>query len=93
MSTEANAKKAGNNPLLATESPLSSEELGEEITETSDTTEASSPPGSLYTKDELQQLIATAAYHKAQKRGFGPGYEDQDWITSEQEILRQYVDL
>ncbi len=93
MSTEANIKKAGNDPLLTTESTLSSEEFGEEITETSDPTKASSPPGSLYTKDELQQLIAAAAYHKAQKRGFGPGYEEQDWITSEQEILRQYVDL
>ena len=93
MSTEANAKKAGNNPLLATESPLSSEELGEEITETSEPPVAPPPAGSLYTKDELQQLIAVAAYHKAQKRGFEAGFEEQDWVASEQEILRQYVDL
>lgn len=38
------------------------------------------------TKDELQHLIAVAAYHKAEKRGFAPGYELQDWIDAEAEI-------
>ncbi|MDR3394841.1 MAG: DUF2934 domain-containing protein [Parasulfuritortus sp.] len=35
---------------------------------------------------ERQQWIATAAYHRAEKRGFIPGYEAQDWLAAEAEI-------
>jgi hypothetical protein len=31
-------------------------------------------------------MIATAAYFKAQQRGFAAGYHVQDWITAEKEI-------
>jgi len=31
-------------------------------------------------------MIAIAAYHKAEKRGFAPGNELQDWAEAEQEI-------
>lgn len=30
--------------------------------------------------------IAKAAYYKAEKRGFAPGYEEQDWLAAEAEI-------
>jgi hypothetical protein len=36
--------------------------------------------------DETQRWIATAAYHRAEKRGFAPGYEVQDWLDAEAEI-------
>ncbi|TCJ12390.1 DUF2934 domain-containing protein [Parasulfuritortus cantonensis] len=31
-------------------------------------------------------MIAVAAYHRAEKRGFAPGYELQDWLDAEAEI-------
>ncbi len=31
--------------------------------------------------------IAELAYYKAEKRGFTPGYELEDWLEAEQEIL------
>jgi hypothetical protein len=31
-------------------------------------------------------LIAEAAYFRAQKRGFAPGHEQQDWLDAETEI-------
>lgn len=37
-------------------------------------------------KEERQRWIATAAYHRAEKRGFAPGYEVQDWLDAEAEI-------
>lgn len=37
-------------------------------------------------QEERQRWIATAAYHRAEKRGFAPGYEVQDWFEAEQEI-------
>jgi len=36
--------------------------------------------------EERQRWIATAAYHRAEKRGFAPGYAIQDWLDAEAEI-------
>lgn len=35
---------------------------------------------------ERWEMISVAAYHKAEKRGFEPGYELQDWAEAEKEI-------
>ena len=36
--------------------------------------------------EERWRLIAVAAYHKAERRGFAPGGELQDWTEAEKEI-------
>jgi hypothetical protein len=36
--------------------------------------------------EERWKVIAVAAYHKAEKRGFAPGDELQDWVDAEKEI-------
>ena len=33
-------------------------------------------------------MVARAAYFRAEKRGFAPGYELQDWIEAEAEVLQ-----
>ena len=33
-----------------------------------------------------EALIATAAYYRAQKRGFRPGHETEDWLAAEREV-------
>jgi hypothetical protein len=38
---------------------------------------------------EIEQMIATAAYFRAEKRNFAPGYELEDWIAAEHEIRRR----
>ena len=35
---------------------------------------------------DRQQLIALAAYFRAEARGFVPGRELEDWLAAEQEI-------
>ena len=35
---------------------------------------------------ELYNLIAIAAYYRAEKRGFAPGSELQDWFEAEAEV-------
>ena len=35
---------------------------------------------------ELYNLIAVAAYYRAEKRGFAPGWELQDWFEAQAEI-------
>jgi hypothetical protein len=37
---------------------------------------------------EHQMLVARAAYFRAEKRGFAPGGELQDWVEAEAELLR-----
>lgn len=32
------------------------------------------------------EMVAEAAYYKAEKRGFAPGRELQDWLEAEREI-------
>lgn len=38
------------------------------------------------TSDERWKMIAIAAYHKAEQRGFAPGSELQDWAEAEKEV-------
>ena len=35
-------------------------------------------------------MIAEAAYYRAERRGFAPGLEVEDWLQSENEIDAQY---
>jgi len=35
------------------------------------------------TTEEIQKLIAEAAYYRAERRGFSPGGEVEDWLEAE----------
>jgi hypothetical protein len=37
---------------------------------------------------ERRRLVAEAAYYRAERRGFAPGGELQDWLDAETEIRR-----
>jgi hypothetical protein len=50
--------------------------------------EVLSGAGSALSAQERQMLVARAAYFRAEKRGFAPGGELQDWVEAEAEILR-----
>lgn len=36
--------------------------------------------------DDVTRRIAEAAYYRAQRRGFEPGHELEDWIAAEREV-------
>jgi hypothetical protein len=38
------------------------------------------------TSDERRRKVAEAAYYRAERRGFAPGFEDADWLDAEQEL-------
>ncbi len=38
------------------------------------------------TNEERHQLIAEAAYFRAERRNFTPGYELEDWLDAEAEV-------
>jgi len=49
------------------------------------------PPnsGTEITQEDLAQLIAKAAYFRAEARGFAPGHELEDWLEAEKDVRRQ----
>ena len=46
--------------------------------------------GDIDLKDEFRKMVAVDAYYRAQKRGFEPGHEMDDWLEAEQEITDIY---
>jgi hypothetical protein len=45
-------------------------------------------PANFDPSSSREALIATAAYYRAEKRGFLPGHELQDWLAAEREVDR-----
>ena len=43
---------------------------------------ASAPPSPL----ERDEIVRIAAYYRAERRGFAPGYEWDDWLAAEAEV-------
>jgi hypothetical protein len=39
--------------------------------------------------EEFREMVATDAYYRAEKRGFEPGHEIDDWLEAEKEISKQ----
>lgn len=38
---------------------------------------------------EVRHMIEEAAYYLAEKRGFHPGYEMQDWLQAEKQVKQK----
>jgi hypothetical protein len=43
--------------------------------------------------EALYPLIAVAAYYRAERRGFEPGCELEDWLNAEAEVLTEAVSV
>lgn len=48
--------------------------------------------GEIELKEKFREMIAENAYFKAQKRGFEPGHEMEDWMEAELEITNIFRD-
>jgi len=46
--------------------------------------------GDIDLKDEFLKMVAVNAYYRAEKRGFEPGHEMDDWLEAKQEIIDIY---
>lgn len=47
-----------------------------------------SAPAQADDRAQRQAMIAEAAYYRAERRGFAPGHELEDWLRAEAEIAR-----
>ena len=44
------------------------------------------PQGGVWVPEEREHMISEAAYYLAERRGFSPGNEMEDWLQAETEI-------
>lgn len=57
------------------------------------TTEAATAGGyDLADAAARRKMIAEAAYYRAQRRGFQPGHEVEDWLAAENEIVKLWLE-
>ncbi len=52
----------------------------------SSSAKARRPEPNRWTEEARHELIAIAAYYLAEKRGFAPGHEEEDWLAAEARI-------
>jgi hypothetical protein len=64
---------------------ISDETLVDHQTEPTSTEQAVHP-------DEITQMIAQCAYYIAERRGFEPGHEVDDWLAAEAQVLDALVE-
>jgi hypothetical protein len=59
-------------------------------------TEPTSQPESTATPasrpDEITQMIAQCAYYIAERRGFEPGHDVDDWLAAEAQVLDSLIE-
>lgn len=48
--------------------------------------QATNPLEWFFSPQSEHQLVATAAYYRAERRGFAPGHEVDDWLAAEQDV-------
>ena len=52
-----------------------------------------SRPAPMPSATELYEMICEAAYYRAERRGFTPGLEAEDWLAAEAEVLERVKKL
>lgn len=50
------------------------------------TAKGAAPAPSAFTPEARRQLIAESAYLRAERRGFEPGHDVEDWLAAEAEV-------
>ena len=94
---DAPAKKVAKKPAVSTKvapaknatkkaSAKPKETLAKKVARKSTTTAKPQTSSISISSEERWKMIAIAAYHKAEQRGFAPGGEMQDWDEAEKEV-------
>ena len=77
---------------MAKEVDLSSSERRRRVRRITDHSKLSQTRAAATTTDPMPKpralLVAEAAYYLAERRGFAVGYENEDWLTAEQQVAR-----
>ena len=88
---KATVKKAVKGKVDEKKTTIKKKVTAKKVTNKKVASKPASPPGAdipsiSITAEERWKMIAIAAYHKAEARGFAPGGEEQDWLGAEEEI-------
>lgn len=80
------AKKAPAKKVTKKTTPKPKQTIAKKVAKKSTTTSKPQTPSISITSEERWKMVAIAAYHKAEQRGFAPGGESQDWTEAEKEV-------
>jgi hypothetical protein len=83
------AKKKAKKKTVSRKKVVSVGKASAKLAEKNGTKTEAATPGALLadvTPEARWNMIAVAAYHKAEQRGFTPGDELRDWVEAEKEI-------
>lgn len=84
MASNPQTSATGHEAGPATDSSISSG--GQKSASEGETTKVQSEAVS---PEQRHHMIAVAAYYLAERRGFCPGYETDDWLAAQEKIDRQ----
>jgi hypothetical protein len=88
MATRRTTESPRSNQPHTTEQPNEKRSARKRTTQTSAPATAAAPTVTEVeiSPDARRNMIAEAAYLRAERRGFEPGYELEDWIAAESEV-------
>ena len=84
--TTPTVKKAATRKKSTAPRKTASKKAASQSSARSESTTKPSPGPVNISAEERWRMVATAAYHRAEKRGFQPGHEVEDWLAAEREI-------
>lgn len=87
----AKPSKNAVNPSQKTSEPKAEKGTGEPASKVKSAPKKRSKESTI-TPEERYHMIATAAYWRAEQRGFPGGYEIEDWISAEEQIAAMLKD-
>jgi Protein of unknown function (DUF2934) len=89
MASGARISAAELKALKGNDSPIEKE--GEDNPKGTAAGEAEKADAGAVSPEARHQMIAVAAYYVAERRGFCPGYEIEDWLAAQAEVDRLLV--
>jgi len=93
MSAETTPNLTENAPLFEKDITMTSEKIEQTILQSAKQVKPKLSQCFFVSSEEVKKIVAEIAYYKAEKRGFQPGYDVQDWVESERDVLKKFVYL
>jgi hypothetical protein len=76
-------------PAVRTNMAGAAPESFEPVTEQAEQAEQAEQPAPAIPQQDWRDMVAKAAYYRAEARGFEPGSPEQDWFAAEDELKQR----
>ena len=89
MATKKPAGSASPKPEGAPKDRGARKDVAASANVTTQTASQPAPAPDAPADEHIKLQISEGAYYRAQQRGFSPGYEKEDWLAAEAELLQR----